>query len=255
MKLHELFDDTIDEGLAKWAGLAGLGAAALFGNPTHSAADTRPKPEAVAQQRPQAKTSQVPQATPGAAARSAPSSAAMAKAQKQQIIVQAALAAGIRGKELAALLAQIAHESGGFSSMTERGTDDYFTRLYDIKGNTEKAKELGNVHDGDGALYKGRGFIHLTGRYNYNRAGKKLNLDLENHPELAEDPKHAAKIALWFWKNRVKPNVSNWDDVRSVTYRVNSGLEGLDRRQAYYDHYKNLLVPRTMAKTKVKPKF
>ena len=91
--------------------------------------------------------------------------------------------------------------------------------------------DLGNTHAGDGSRYIGRGHVHLTGRANYEAAGAALGLDLLSHPELAEDPKHAARIALWFWRvNHIGPHARR-GDVRSVTQRVNGGVNGLADRQ------------------------
>ena len=250
MKLHELFSDEVDEGLAKWAGIAGLSAAAMFGNPSQTGPEILDR-AASATMSTTAKPAPEIEKPSVAAAKPAPGTALTSSAQKQNFIARKALDAGIRGKELAAFLAQIAHETGGFHSMAERGDDAHFTRLYDITGDHDKAIALGNTTAGDGVRYKGRGFIHLTGKDNYKRFGSKVKLDLENKPELAENPQHAADIALLFWKNRVRPNVKNWDDVRSVTYKINPGMKDLDRRQAYYDYYKKKLM---VAKPKTKPR-
>lgn len=154
------------------------------------------------------------------------------------ILKKAALAAGIKGTELAAFLAQCAHESHDFKSLVEYGGSLDF-RKYDPKYAPKKARALGNKYIGDGAKFKGRGFIQITGRYNYKRAGEALGIDLVKNPRLAADPKIAAKIAVWFWQQRVKPNVDDFRDVEDVTKPINPGLNGLqDRRENFRDYMK-----------------
>jgi predicted chitinase len=52
-------------------------------------------------------------------------------------------------------------------------------------------------------MYRGRGPFQVTGRAAYTQAGKALDIDLENHPELAsDDPKIGAHLAAWYWKNK-----------------------------------------------------
>jgi putative chitinase len=157
----------------------------------------------------------------------------------EAVLTRTARAAGITNPiELAAFLAQCAHESHDFKSMVEYGGSLDF-RKYDPKYAPKKARALGNKKAGDGARYKGRGYIQLTGRYNYKRAGQALGLPLEQKPELAEKPEVAAKIAVWFWKQRVQPNVDNFNDVRAVTKPINPGLNGLqDRKEAFVDFKK-----------------
>jgi len=71
----------------------------------------------------------------------------------------------------------------------EMGAEAYFTRLYDIKGQTPNlARRLGNHNPGDGARYAGRGYVQLTGRDNYARYG------LADRPDDAMKPDVAAKI-------------------------------------------------------------
>lgn len=155
----------------------------------------------------------------------------------ETILLNVARKNGMHGAELAAFLAQCAHESADFTRMVERGNSKYFNR-YDPKYAPGKAKILGNTKVGDGAKYKGRGYIQLTGRDNYHRAGKALGLDLINHPEYVEDPEIAAKVAVWFWKTHVKPKVQNFKDVKQVTKPINPKLRGLeDRKQNFKDYY------------------
>jgi putative chitinase len=85
------------------------------------------------------------------------------------------------------------------------------------------AKRLGNKVKGDGELFKGRGFIQLTGRDNYTRASQQIFGDdrLVRNPDLASRLDIASKVALWFWKNQVRPNVSNFNNTTEVVKAIN----------------------------------
>jgi predicted chitinase len=146
------------------------------------------------------------------------------------VLKKTAERAGIKGQELAAFLAQCAHETMDFKHMKEIGGSLDFKK-YDIRFAPNKAKALGNTKPGDGAKFKGRGYIQLTGKYNYKKAGQALGLPLAEKPELVEKPEIAAKVAVWYWQNRVKPNVDNFKDTKDVTKGINPGLKHLDQRQ------------------------
>lgn len=158
-----------------------------------------------------------------------------------QLLMKTAIKNGLHGQELAQFIAQCAHETGNFNYLKEIGDKDYF-KHYDIKFNPKKAKELGNTRPGDGARYKGRGFLHLTGKENYRKAGEALGLPLENHPELAEKPEIAAKTAVWFWQHRVQPRVDNFNNTTKATKPINAGLKGLEDRHAKYTGLKHILT-------------
>jgi predicted chitinase/murein DD-endopeptidase MepM/ murein hydrolase activator NlpD len=49
------------------------------------------------------------------------------------------------------------------------------------------------------STYRGRGFIQLTGDFNYRAAGADLGLDLEAKPDLAATPTTSAQVAAWYW--------------------------------------------------------
>lgn len=140
--------------------------------------------------------------------------------------------AGITGDEFAAFMAQAAHETMMFTRLSEMDKD--FTR-YETGSS---GRRLGNDKPGDGEKYKGRGFLHTTGKYNYTKFAEKYNIDLVNRPELLEqNPKIAAATALYFWKTRVRPNVSDFADVEQVTKLVNGGLNGIDHRKELFRAY------------------
>ncbi len=136
--------------------------------------------------------------------------------------------------ERAMLMAQVDHESGGFTYTKELGKDSYFDK-YDA--DTKKGRELGNTEMGDGAKYKGRGFMQLTGKDNYARAGKDLGLDLVNHPELAESPENSAKTAMWFWRKNKLGAAAQSGDIKAVTRKINPGMKGFDQRDNLNDKY------------------
>lgn len=57
-----------------------------------------------------------------------------------------------------------------------------------------------NIHQiGDTRRYAGRGYIQLTGSANYEAAGKYLQIDLLDEPDLALSLQWSAKIARWYW--------------------------------------------------------
>lgn len=125
-------------------------------------------------------------------------------------------------------LAQCIHETGCFKWVRELGKPEYFNK-YDFR------KDLGNVYKGDGGKYKGRGFIQLTGRANYEKAGEFLHLPLVEQPELVESYTIAALVAGWYWKNK---NLNYWSDVsdlKKVTFLINGGYNGLEDRQNWYN--------------------
>jgi predicted chitinase len=134
-----------------------------------------------------------------------------------------------------AFLAQIAHETGGFRWFHELGSDTYFRR-YDGR------VDLGNTQPGDGARFKGRGFIQITGRTNYQRVGAALGLDLIDNPALAETPAVGARIAAWYWQTRDLNALADRGAFISITRRINGGLNGLADREAYYERAKRVLA-------------
>lgn len=149
---------------------------------------------------------------------------------------------GLKGPELAQFLAQMKHESWNFERLKEKPMGKgYFEKRYGIKHAPQTARILGNKYPGDGERYHGRGYIQLTGRDNYRMASQALGIDLLNHPELAEKPDIAAKIAIWYWNTRVKPTVKNFADTPTVTKAINPALRGLQDRHENFKDYMRII--------------
>lgn len=120
-------------------------------------------------------------------------------------------------------IATIGVETGTFAPVKERGGPTYLTDLY------EGRVDLGNNVVGDGVRFRGRGFVQITGRWDYEHFGKELGRDLAGNPDLALDPQIASEILALFFQERGVPayaDVRNWQMVRR---RVNGGLAGWPR--------------------------
>lgn len=130
-------------------------------------------------------------------------------------------------------LAQIAHESGGFSYTREIWGPTPAQARY------EGRADLGNTEPGDGSRYRGRGLIQITGRANYRACGLALDLPLLDQPELLEKPMPAARSAGWFWKAH---GLDAIDDFTTMTRRINGGTNGLAERYAYLGQAKQALA-------------
>ena len=104
-----------------------------------------------------------------------------ARAGMQQLLVFLGQDAALRdARWVAYMLATVKHECADvWQPIEERGPVSYFAK-YDA--GTELGARLGNVEAGDGQRFKGRGYVQLTGRSNYTRAG------LAQAPERALDP-------------------------------------------------------------------
>jgi peptidoglycan hydrolase-like protein with peptidoglycan-binding domain len=107
-----------------------------------------------------------------------------------------------------------------FDPINEFGDRAYFTRMY------EGRDDLGNTRPGDGARYHGRGYIQLTGRANYRTYGQRLGVPLENKPQLALEPKVAARVLADYFKTRDIAASARRGDWREVREKVNGGLNG-----------------------------
>ncbi len=165
-------------------------------------------------------------------------------------------------RRAAALLSQIAYESGEFNHLTEN-LDYSPQRLLAVwpkrfptlqmaipyahdpekLANYVYAKRLGNgdVVSGDGWKYRGRGVIQLTGRGNYHQAGTAIERPIEDQPDLLLMPDAAARSAAFFWRSHGlneladDENDDNDDaDFVAITIKINGSDTGIDGRRAYW---------------------
>jgi hypothetical protein len=134
-------------------------------------------------------------------------------------------------------------ETGSFAPISE-GVSHFNTppggpdfSLYDGR--------LGNTQPGDGALFKGRGFVQLTGRSNYAKYSQAIGLgdQLIQNPDLANDPAIAAGLLAIFLKDhetaiRAALAAGNLADARK---QVNGGTNGLSDFTAAYNAGEGLL--------------
>lgn len=97
---------------------------------------------------------------------------------------------------LAYALGTVHHETAmTMKPIHEYGGKQYFTKRYGIEGeNPARARRYGNTEIGDGVRYAGKGYVQLTWKNNYRRAGDEIGVDLVKNPELAMDPTIAATI-------------------------------------------------------------
>jgi len=147
---------------------------------------------------------------------------------------------------LAYVLATAFHETGGaMQPLRERGGPEYLRRRYDVTGrDPERARAHGNTEPGDGIRYAGRGFVQLTWKANYQRAGARLGIDLAGDPDRALEPRLAAAILIegmaqgWFTGKRladfIRPGRADFVQARRI-------VNGLDRAELVAGHARDFL--------------
>lgn len=143
---------------------------------------------------------------------------------------------------LAYALATAFHETQfTMQPVREIGGKDYFFRMYDpgspLPQRARLARSMG-ARPGDGVLFYGRGYVQLTWRSNYARAGKAFGLDLTRSAAAADlvlQPELAARImfkgmeAGWFtgkaFGDYFNPAAEDWRGARRI-------INGLDCAEA-----------------------
>ena len=90
--------------------------------------------------------------------------------------------------------------------------------------------DLGNIQDGDGWRFHGKGLIQLTGRSNVTVCGDALGQPFAEHPELLLEPEWACMSAGWFWNKKNLNALADAEDWTTMTKRINGGVIGLDDR-------------------------
>ncbi len=86
-----------------------------------------------------------------------------------------------------------------YNPITELGSKTYFTQHY------ENRRDLGNTQPGDGYKFRGRGYVQITGRANYQKLSAALALgpedDLVANPDNALHPDIAYRIMSYGMRN------------------------------------------------------
>lgn len=94
-----------------------------------------------------------------------------------------------------------------------------------LLGNKVYGGRMGNTGQTDGYNYRGRGFIQLTGKDNYAKAGKAIGVDLVVSPDYAANYDVAANIAGWYWKlnnlNAIVAKDANEIPIKGATETIN----------------------------------
>ena len=103
---------------------------------------------------------------------------------------------------------------------------------------TKPGKSLGNTKPGDGARFRGRGFVQLTGRANYEKYTARTGVGIDKSPDLANAPEVAAVLLAMFLADRQKELTTALTatppDYRKARKLVNGGSHGLDRFKSVF---------------------
>jgi putative chitinase len=180
---------------------------------------------------------------------------------------------------IAGFMAQCGHESADFTLLeenlnySEKALNSVFGRYFgagkrdaaEYARNPEKIANyvyqdefrskqgaMGNVEDGDGWRFRGRGIKQLTGRNNYTAFGKTIGMSAEEAAEYVATPKGAIESACWFWKTNKLEKYADAGDNVGLTKKINGGTIGLEDRNARWERALDILGGQSAAPTPVK---
>ena len=142
---------------------------------------------------------------------------------------------GVKLHEMAYILATAWHET----AFTLQPIEEY---------GRGRGHAYGKPDPSTGHAYYGRGYVQLTWRDNYERAGRKLGIDLVNHPEKALEPATAAAILIsgmregWFTGQRLDQHVGSERVDYYGARRVVNGLDKASQIAGYAEEFETALV-------------
>jgi putative chitinase len=162
-------------------------------------------------------------------------------------------------------LAQCSHESANFKAVTEnlnygpvsllKVFKKYFPTSEKADAYARKPEKIANLvyggrmgngpeASGDGWKYRGRGYIQLTGKVNYQAFDKVVEENIVETPDLVAT-KYPLLSAAWYWNSRslnVDADKGATDAVvTAVTKKVNGGSIGLEDRIKHFKEFYALL--------------
>lgn len=147
-------------------------------------------------------------------------------------VMDALNAAGLGDKNMVLMaLATIRAETGNFTPLSEFQSKFNTAPGGPPFGLYDNRRDLGNQGPPDGSSFKGRGYIQLTGRSNYQVHGAAIGLgnQLVTNPGLANQPDIAAKLLASFLKSKeakIRAALAQ-NDLKTARKLVNGGSHGL----------------------------
>ena len=161
---------------------------------------------------------------------------------------------------LAHFMAQVLHESGGFTTQFEnlnysaarlpvvwpsrflpKGKLDPAQCAHNPEklANTVYGGRMGNSDANDGFTYRGRGLLQLTGKENYRAATSMVRKDDPDAPDFVADPdavisaQWALVVAAAEWTAKRCNELADRDDIKGITRAINGGRVGLAERMEW----------------------
>jgi len=166
--------------------------------------------------------------------------------QHLPVVLNALVAPALANKPMILMaLGTIRAETEGFLPISEGQSPNNTSPGGQPFDQYDSRADLGNQGPPDGERFKGRGFVQLTGRTNYQVHGNAIGLgdQLIQNPDLANDPAIAAQLLASFIKSREEHITAALaaGDLTTARRLVNGGSNGLDRFIDAYNIGKSLI--------------
>lgn len=185
---------------------------------------------------------------------------------------------------IAHFLAQLAHESSDFTRKVENlnyapkglmNTSPFDVKLTRAQANLygrvgkKPANQImianigyankngnGNASSGDGWKYRGRGFIQLTGRGNYQEYKEYSGHDVVNNPDLLLNTEIAIDCSAWFFSvHKGLNSLADSNLIERITIIINGKLNGFSDRLKKFKFFKTQKITIESLKKKVNPRL
>jgi putative chitinase len=182
---------------------------------------------------------------------------------------------------IAGFIAQCAHESNNFNSLEEnlnyreetllkvfpryfgaapkRNAKEYAKNPEKIANyvymDEFRTSKMGNVNEGDGWRFRGRGLKQLTGRENYTNFGKSMGMTAEQAADYVATEKGAIESACWFWNAKKLNAIADAGDIVKMTKVINGGDIGLADRKDRWENALAILGGKVAAPKPVNPQI
>jgi predicted chitinase len=122
-------------------------------------------------------------------------------------------------EQIARFMGEVAHETANFTSMVEKNPEK------NVKHYGKPGNPLGNKDMNDAWKYIGRGYLQITGKYNYKYFGDKIRSGLGDellaNPNLAMRKDVAAALAVVYWRERVAPKMDAGATSKEIAKAIN----------------------------------